>query len=388
MLRVIFTLDYEIHGNGEGCPRELIIEPTDRLLRLFDEYGAKLTIMADVAEILKFKEYAQQSGRDDYHYHGIISQLREAVRRGHDVQLHLHSSYFNASHDGHRWAQDWSEYDFASLSPQRLHDRVRRGKEFLERLLQPVHPRYRCIAFRAANWSVNPSTHIVEALLANGLKIDTSVFKYGFRSGRVNFDYSKAWHEMVPWRAHRDRLWEHDPQGALWEVPIYSELRLIGAFLSLNRIYRVLQARGHRLRDDGPKESSANGSGRPLRAPLLRRLTSISKKHAWKADFNQATGRQLIKALSRAECRYGRLAPELPFVLIGHSKLFTRLNESSLRPFLRFIAENPSSYGFGTFDGLNLDGRGSITPGVAAQGPKVFATDNRGTLWGQPTPSN
>ena len=52
MLKPIFTLDYEIHGNGDGCPYALMVEPTDRLLRLFEGFGAKLTIMADVAEIL------------------------------------------------------------------------------------------------------------------------------------------------------------------------------------------------------------------------------------------------------------------------------------------------------------------------------------------------
>src|ERR1039457_1927212 len=113
MLNVIFTLDYEIHGNGEGCPHELMIEPTERLLRLFGEYGAKLTIMADVAEILKFKEFPSQNARDDYHYQDIIAQLRGAVSGGHDVQLHLHASYFNATHDGQKWVQDWAEYDFA-----------------------------------------------------------------------------------------------------------------------------------------------------------------------------------------------------------------------------------------------------------------------------------
>ena len=34
MLKIIFTLDYEIHGNGDGCPHELMVEPTDRMLRL------------------------------------------------------------------------------------------------------------------------------------------------------------------------------------------------------------------------------------------------------------------------------------------------------------------------------------------------------------------
>src|SRR5260370_37471532 len=108
MFRVIFTLDYELHGNGDGRPLELMVEPTGRLLALFERYGAKLTIMADIAEILKFKEYREHFGRDDYHYESVTEQLREAVRRGHDVQLHIHSSYFNARYERGRWVQDWS----------------------------------------------------------------------------------------------------------------------------------------------------------------------------------------------------------------------------------------------------------------------------------------
>src|SRR5579871_5708006 len=96
MLKVLFTVDYEIHGNGDGNPYDLMVEPTNRMMDLFDSYGAKLTIMADIAEILKFKQYEEQFGRDDYQYNAIAAQLRDAIRRGHDVQLHIHSSYFNA----------------------------------------------------------------------------------------------------------------------------------------------------------------------------------------------------------------------------------------------------------------------------------------------------
>ena len=124
-------LDHEIHGNGDGCPHELMVEPTRRLMDQFDRHGAKLTIMADVAAILKFKEYQEQTGRDDFHYDAIAEQLRDAVRRGHDVQLHLHASYFNAKHEGGRWLQDWSEYNFAGLPFERRNALVRIGKKYL-----------------------------------------------------------------------------------------------------------------------------------------------------------------------------------------------------------------------------------------------------------------
>ena len=219
MLRVIFTLDYEIHGNGEGCPYELMVEPTARLLRLFDAYGAKLTIMADIAEILKFKEYADQHGKDDYHYRDIAAQLQTAVRGGHDVQLHIHSSYFNAIHDGRRWVQDWAEYNFAGLSPCRLDELIRLGKNLLESFLQPVNPAYRCNVFRAANWSISPSKNVVRALVENGIEIDTSVFKYGQRDGIVSFDYSNAQSELLPWRASEEDICSSRPAWPSMGVP-------------------------------------------------------------------------------------------------------------------------------------------------------------------------
>ena len=91
-----FTLDYEIHGNGDGNPMELMVEPTYRLMTLLEKYHQRVTIMADVAEILCFKRYMAETGHDDYHVAKIETQLREAIRRGHDVQLHVHSSYFKA----------------------------------------------------------------------------------------------------------------------------------------------------------------------------------------------------------------------------------------------------------------------------------------------------
>jgi len=343
MLKILFTLDYEIHGNGEGCARELMVEPVTRLRRLFEEYGARLTIMADMAEILKFKQFADQHGRDDYYYHDIVAQLQGAVRGGHDAQLHLHASYFNATHDGRRWIQDWSEYNFAGLGLERMDQVVRIGKAGLESLLQPAAPDYRCFVFRAANWSVNPGRNVVRTLLKNGIRIDTSIFKYGRRRGLVNFDYARADHALIPWRVGPDDLCARDDRGSLWEFPIYSERRWIGAFLSPNRLYRVAQNRRHKIAG-GPQIFRIPG-----RHKAANPLFLAAQRHAWKADFNQCTGRQLIGALRRAEQRHAGGPDPLPFVLIGHSKLFNRRNESSLRPFLEYVAARDSRFQFGTF---------------------------------------
>lgn len=364
MLKAIFTSDYEIHGNGEGCPQKLMVEPTDRMLRQFEEYGAKLTILADIGEILKFKSHAEQTGRDDCHYELVAEQLRDAVRRGHDVQLHIHASYFNSKYEEGRWVQDWSEYNFAGLPPARLRELIKVGREFLEDLLKPVKPGYRCFVFRAANWSVSPSKQVVRALVDAGIQVDTSVFKYGQRRGLVNFDYSAAHSDLVPWRVREDDICSTDTGGALWEFPIYSEHRWIGAFFSLNRIRRACVGRMHRLPSTQRRQLALSADQSEARESK-QQSGLLFRKHAWKADFNQCTGRQLVRALKRAERTHVNGDDALPFVLIGHSKLFTRANEASLEAFLAFIRDHPDRFGFGTYADFG-EGRWPALPSVVA----------------------
>jgi hypothetical protein len=351
MFKIIFTSDYEIHGNGDGCAFRLMVEPTERLMRLLEEYNSKLTLMADCAEIIKFRKYWEQNGQDDYHYVKIVEQLKRLIIRGHDVQLHLHSSYFNAKHDGHGWIQDWSEYNFARLEKSRAIEIVRMGKNFLESLLQPIDPNYKCKVFRAANWCVCPSKNVVEALVQNGIEIDTSVYKYGTREGLVHFNYEDAYSQFIPWRVDEDNMCKKGNNCSLFEIPIYSERRWIGAFATLQRFHRKIKSHSHPM--DKAADKSTNISRRIAKYPP-KFLYFASKRHAWKADFNQCGRRQLIKALQRADKAYSHADVDLPFVLIGHSKLFTKYNEYCLRPFLSFVTKMPQKFAFGKFGDLDL----------------------------------
>lgn len=356
MLNVIFTLDYEIHGNGQGSAYHLMVEPTERLLGLFNRYGAKLTIFADIAEILKFKEYKDKYGRDDYCYDEIVKQLQHAVETGHDVQLHIHSSYFNANYKNGQWCQDWNEYNFANLPYERICWMVRTGKMFLESLLKPIDQRYKCVAFRAANWAVNPSKNVAQALMDNDINIDTSIFKYGQRNGLASFDYSSAHHKFIPWPADMNNLCRYKPNSSLWEFPIYSENRLIFSFLTINRIYRTILGSMHKV----PKKIKTEKKGE---SSLNRKWMNgaIFKKHAWKADFNQCSGGQLIRALIRAE-KFVPKSEIIPFTLIGHSKIFTKRNERTIKPFLRFIGKHSERFRFATFS--KLRGKANLIEGL------------------------
>lgn len=353
MYKVLLTSDYEIHGSGVGSPHALVVEPTTRMLDLLDRHGAKLTIMADAGELLKFKEWSETHGDDRFAWAEIAHQLRRAVGTGHDVQLHIHSSYFNAvwNEQSGRWAQDWSEYDLANLSYDRLRVMLRTGKRLLEETCRTAKPEYECFAFRAANWSMHPSRKIVRALVDEGFRIDSSVWKHGRWDDLVCFDYSGAHGDLVPWPVDERDVCLRDRDGQLFEFPIYTERRPIWVFATVNRLYRVIAQRMNPLpeREDRPASGEPARPRHSLAAKALGTASMLVKKHPWKMDFNQCTGRQLIEGLRRVEKRYGHPDVPLPFVLIGHSKTFTRHNERVLRPFLEYVAEHPDRYSFATF---------------------------------------
>jgi hypothetical protein len=358
-LQLVFTLDYEIHGNGEGDPGELMVARTDRLLDVLEEFGAKLTIMADTVEILKFREHRDASGRDEYAYGAIERQLQDTIARGHDVQLHLHPAYARAHAEGGRWVLDYGEYDLARLGYDRMFALVKEGKDYLEGLLRPVRPDYACIAFRAANWSMSPSADIVRALVANGIRIDTSVFKHGSRAGLVRFDYAAAESEAEPWPVDASDVCRRDERGLLFEFPIYCERRPLWSFVSVNRVNNAIQNRIHPLPPEPVMANPASGQASATettstleKGARLARL--IFKEHARKLDFNQCSGRQMVASLRSMEARYASRTRDVPVVLIGHSKLFHRQNEGQLRTFLDYVARRPDCFGFSTFGAFDL----------------------------------
>ena len=230
-----FTLDYEIHGNGDGNPLNLMVEPTGRLMSLLENYSQRLTIMADVAEILSFKRFFHETGNDTFHVTEIEAQLKDAIRRGHDVQLHIHSSWFHAEWNGRKWEQCMSEYNMAALPKEKIDDMVRQCVNYLTKLLSPIKPDYKVWLFRAANWSMMPTKNIYEVLLKYGIQADSSVYKGGVQGGIVAYDYREAYHNLLSYPADETNInlpAPPDQKFFLTEYPIYTEMRRFWDFLS------------------------------------------------------------------------------------------------------------------------------------------------------------
>ena len=336
--KLYFTLDYEIHGNGDGNPIDLMVEPTYRLMDMLEQYNQRLTIMADVAEILCFKRYWQQTGKDDFHVQEVEQQLCDAIRRGHDVQLHVHSSYFKAAWNGDHFDQCIEEYNMAALPCERVRDMVGQCVDYLETLLKPIKSDYKVWLYRAANWSMMPTPTLYQVLVEHGITHDTSVYKGGCQGGNVCYDYRHAYDNLLTYRASSEDINLQDPAGDLWEMPIYTEMRPFWDFISPIRIFRMVRAKFHKHKHQSqPQSATDKNDNRKLS------LRSFFVNSPLKMDFNQVNGKGLIRMMKNIMRRAKReQIKNLDIVLIGHSKTFVPYNEKTLRPFLQWLEQHPS----------------------------------------------
>jgi len=215
-LGLIVSNDWELYGDGSGKFYEHQYKPTEDLLITCEEHGAKLTLMAEVGQ-----QWAHQKlGETEKWAYDIAkaweTQAKDAIKRKHDVQLHLHPQWLKATFINGKWVLD-SKYSVFSGLPQREQEEVlKAGKEYLENLLHPVDTQYSCIGFRAGATYTKPYKNVVQSLLNVGILSDTSVTK-------GDYDYRDAHSHYKPWFTNLSNIKiQGKANSELLEIPIYS----------------------------------------------------------------------------------------------------------------------------------------------------------------------
>ncbi|MBI1951631.1 MAG: methyltransferase domain-containing protein [Acidobacteria bacterium] len=203
---VAVTLDYETwHPIPPGRTIDWeadVFRPTSEFLRAADAGRATLTLMVEAGEYLWLRRNEPAIAAR------MERQWQEALRCGHDVQLHLHPSWLpelGARREAGAWAWDWSRAKAADY-PFDLKARIAECRAALESALRPVDPSYRVAAFRAGAYQAQPFPRLYDALVAAGIGCDSSVHAGG-RSEERGYDYRLAFSRHQPYFAGR-----HDPQ--------------------------------------------------------------------------------------------------------------------------------------------------------------------------------
>jgi SAM-dependent methyltransferase len=333
---VALTVDYEtwqpqLEGVELDWNRD-VFEPTQRLLDVFDAAGATLTIFAEMGEYMWLSDHRPELARR------MEQQWRDAVTRGHDVQLHLHPNWLPEMRptvtDG-RWQWDMRRVRAADY-PGDLGATIARCKTALETVIRAVSPRYEVLAYRAGAYEAQPFRRLYDALLGNGIWCDSSVLPGDRRAGR-HYDYAYAYTDHQPWFAGR-----HDPQlkappseRAIVELPIFTPRRGERWTFDNDEGARFAGRLLERLAHERRRPSSESLRRRCKLRTLLNRC--YGRLQRARPLVNRLLPRRLAHFMAGYERE--RLVSHQYFVLVGHSK--ANLDFDAMAAGLRALGQRP-----------------------------------------------
>lgn len=195
MLNICMTADHELFtGVNFVNEEEVLLEPTEQLLKILEAHDIPLTLFTDVCSIARYRQLVPDSTFPDL----IEAQLRRALSNGHDVQLHIHPHWMDTEFVDGNWVARYERFrlhlwGFDKGTCPNAQSIIHFGKTYLESLLKPLNPSYDCISFRAGGWCLQPEEPLLKALISEGIWIDTTVFRGGYMPYVEKwFDYRNA----------------------------------------------------------------------------------------------------------------------------------------------------------------------------------------------------
>lgn len=297
MIECIFTIDYEIYGNGEGSLREQVYEPAERLKTIFGKWNASFVAFVEAAEL----EMIESKGTDRA-IDLVKHQIRDFYKEGFELGLHIHPWWYNARYENEEWLFDYTEYNLCTLPKERIVQIVDRSIAYFRKVLDVAD--FTPFSFRAGHLLFQPAQTLALALAERGIKVDSSVYKGGlWRQHKL--DYRRALRNGYYWK-FMDCINVPDPEGSLLELPIYTQMVPIWKMFTSKRV--ALQQ----------KRSSAAQTRKKM---LSRLIDFLRFSYPLKFDLGQMTMEELMRMVDKV-IREDNEKPARfrPIVVIMHTK--------------------------------------------------------------------
>jgi hypothetical protein len=333
--QIVLSVDYEIFGNGTGDVRQHIIDPTERMARICEEHHVPLCIFFEVEEYLGFVRHRDVL-KNDLGYDPatlIRDQIVSLMRRGHDVQLHLHPQWYNATYRDRQWQLNWNwpSVDHLFEKQDQVDSYIGERKALIDGMYADAGVPRTVTAYRAGAFCAQPAQMLLPALAANSFVIESSVVVGLHRKGKFgDLDFRHAPANRSVWPVNSD-VCVPDSRGSIFEMPVGSVIRRRYRQINLRRLAAKFSRNVPRQRQREMIESLGI-----KRSPLgIARF--LWQQFPIKFDYHNVAPRTLCSWInSRPEMsREGDLDP---VVLIGHTKEHT--DDNALRDLLGLLARN------------------------------------------------
>jgi len=242
MKQIILTADYELFlGRKTGSVQECMIEPTKQLVFVLEPYDSKMTVFWDILHFYKLLELEDQYSEIKNDRIAIQNQICELIKKGYDVQLHLHPHWLDAKYIDRKWDFSYEHFNLQSLSNENNPSDINTilgcvtiGRNLMESIIHTVNKNYKVYAFRAGGYLIEPFDEIRKALLANEIYVDSSTCPGLINeNGMFSYNFEKIPRE-IKYKFNTD-LNMIDKKGEFVEIPI-SSIR-VSIF---RKIYNVL----------------------------------------------------------------------------------------------------------------------------------------------------
>ncbi|MEA3500606.1 MAG: hypothetical protein U9R41_06300 [Candidatus Marinimicrobia bacterium] len=320
---LVLTLDYELFGNGSGNVFQHMIEPTNKLLEICDKYNIKITLFFEVLEYLKIKE-TWDSGIDmGYKLNpamAIEKQIKEAHKKGHDIQLHLHPQWLNAKYNN-KWIVDDSLWQLPKIKKEdcgySIDDLLKLGKDTIEDIIKPIDNGYQCNIFRAGGYNILPSDEVVKGMKKNGFVSDSSVYAGGYIDSKLsNHDYRSIKVKVPYWYIEDNNVLisGNKEKRSIIEFPIFAQ--------PIRRIFKY-DIQRLKVKLGNKKYALEQLNQKTVRKSKIGKIRYLFEKEVITWDYSLFTFRKLKRFYKKAKKIEEDSEYDLhPFVLVGHSKEF------------------------------------------------------------------
>lgn len=340
MLNICISFDYELYMGKNDCSlNEILIDPTNEILEMLDKYNVKATFFADVCCPVFFEKNMMEK---DF-THSMREQLRDMQRRKQDVQLHIHPHWLKTEYNEAERSLSFDKkyyrihsygFDNGSNSVQ---DIIKKSVAYLEDVLLPIDNGYKCIAYRAGGFAVQPEEELTKVLLENGIRIDSSVAEkceYPGTNMRYDFSFCDSKHNFFfnAEKGFRKRYREKE-EDRLLEVPIATcSIPLIKYLIvKKNPSGFAHYSRGSYMNISDEKQKKQNALSRRINA-LFKDATILSLDHlCGDALYDLA---ELYKKTSKAKNN------DVYISVLGHPKLFNHDKIKSMETFIKKVQTN------------------------------------------------
>jgi hypothetical protein len=320
---ILFTFDYELFlGESSGSVQKCMLEPTEKLISIFDSFQIKHAIFfVDTTYLLRLKQESVKSKAAQTDYNLIKNQLQTLIQKEHYIFPHIHPHWLDATYleSENKWQLlDLSKYRFHAISSEQRTQLFDASIALLKEIIMPANSAYKIDGYRAGGWCIQPFSDFDPHFKKHHIRYDFSVLAGMKNKSTAQFyDFENAPKKSI-YNFETDVIQENEAgsytQLAISVSPIPEITQIITKFL-LKYLWRM----GNRSYGDGRGVVASQKDDLP---PQKTNLEMISM--------------ELLTAAKLGV--YKRFVTDNPYMhFISHPKMLSPHNLYAFKKFIQFV---------------------------------------------------